>query len=66
MSDPQKPAEIKADTVTTKGELFIPQRDGTSVKLPEGHVFDAATAKRLEKLGLFDTATGKAPKKADK
>ena len=62
MSDPQKPAEVKADTVTTKGEIRIPQRDGTDVVLPEGHVFPMAIARKLEKQGLLDVATGKAPK----
>lgn len=56
-------SEAKTDTVVLKGEIGIPQRDGTNVVLPAGHVLTKEQAVALVKAGLLDGATGKAPAK---
>ena len=64
MSDPKpQAAEAKPpETFKIKGEIAIPQRDGTNVVLPEGHEMPMADAKRLEKAGVLNLNTGKQAK----
>ena len=62
MSDPKPTPTATPETWTAKEEIRIPQRDGTSVVLPEGHVMPYADARRLAKAGVVVLETGKQAK----
>lgn len=62
---PTAPATKEADTLTLREEIFVPQRDGTNVVYPAGHVLPMADAKRLIKAGVL-TDTGRQAKKEEK